>query len=156
MLSGSHLLTPPYCQQLRLSFLKLLHLKKNNYAYFKYCIFTFKLVPMYKSAVIFLQLTFIHENKRHSITLMIHGKVNSLPVVQGDVLLQIENYRFKNPWGWNISLERVETTSMKDSLRNSAIWGRVDHANWKTVWKNIKIIVIKSSYILSLCRIYTF
>jgi hypothetical protein len=87
---------------------------------------------------------------------MIHGKVNSLPVVQGGVLLQIENYRFKNPWGWNISLERVETTSMKDSLRNSAIWGRVDHANRKTVWKNIKIIVIKSSYILSLCRIYTF
>jgi hypothetical protein len=97
MLSGSHILTPPSCQQLRLSFLKLLHRITNSDAYFKYCIFTFKLVHVYKATDIFIPLTFIHENKRHSMTLMIHGKVNSLPVVQGGVLLQIENYRFKNP-----------------------------------------------------------
>ncbi len=49
-------------------------------------------VPEYKAKVIFIPLTFLHENKRHSMTLMIHGKVNPLPVVQGGVLLQMENY----------------------------------------------------------------
>ncbi len=49
MLSGSHLFTPPSCQQLRLSFLQAASPnKKKNSANFKYCIFTFKLVPMYK------------------------------------------------------------------------------------------------------------
>jgi hypothetical protein len=49
MLSGSHILTPPSCQQLRLSFLKLLHRIKNSDAYFKYI---GQQVPVYKAAVI--------------------------------------------------------------------------------------------------------